>query len=755
MDLSAFYSQFREETQENIRVLSETLVSIEQLPVGGPERRASLDRVFRAVHTVKGSARMLGFEPIGQLAHVMETLLGELRQGERELDPPLADQLLRGGDALLDLTIAAVEGRPSSLDLAALLASFEGSPPAALQLVASEQAPAPAESRPQPLAPAPSPQPPAPKAPSPFATRSANRQTVRVRVDRLDKLINLAGELVVDQQFLAHHSERLSELESLIEQQTRAARMLADELARLRFSQSQRQLIDGHLGRLLSSGDQLRRLAIREGEQLERYSSQHGAMVDDLEREVLAARMVPIATLFASIPRAVRDLAGATHKQVALELVGETTELDRKVIELLSDPILHLVRNAIDHGIEPPADRAAAGKPLAGKLRIAADASGGEVRVIISDDGRGMDPQQLRETAARRGLISADQARLLSDAESYELIFAPGFSTATLITEISGRGVGMDVVRSNITDLGGQVTVESQLGQGSKITLSLPLTLITTRIILVRLGRSLYALPASGCKGTLWVYRSQVDMVEGRETIEHGGKTISLVYLADMLGVEAEGAYKRGVRSPALLIGSGGRMVAAIVDDLVDEREAVVKPLGPLFERQRIYGGAVQLGDGGLVLLLNPLLLARRIGSAQRSKARNSVATPSARARVLVSDDSFTTRELIKSILSSAGYAVTAAVDGQDALDKLRAGAYDLVVSDVEMPRVDGFQLTSRIRRELGRQDLPVILITSLASDAHKRQGLEAGAQAYFVKSQFNQDSLLEVIQQLLGHEEL
>ena len=749
MDLSAFYSQFREETQENIRVLSETLVSIEQLSAGGSERRASLDRVFRAVHTVKGSARMLGFESIGQLAHVMESLLGALRQGERELDPPLTDQLLRGGDALLDLTVAAVEGRTPNVDLASLLASFDSDSPAVAKQPAVEHGPALMNggSVAGPTATL------APSAPA-ATSRSANRQTVRVRVDRLDKLINLAGELVVDQQFLAHHSERLNELKGMIEQQARAASLLADELARLRFSQSQRQLIDGHLGRLLAEGEQLRHLAVREGEQLERYNSQHRAMVDDLEREVLAARMVPIATLFASIPRAVRDLAQATNKQVALDLVGETTELDRKVIELLSDPILHLVRNAIDHGIEPPEARAATGKPLVGKLRIAADASGGEVRVTISDDGYGMDPQQLRDIAARRGLISTEQARLLSDAESFELIFAPGFSTATLITEISGRGVGMDVVRSNITDLGGQVMVESQLGRGSKITLSLPLTLITTRIIVVRLGPVLYALPASGCKGTLWVYRSQVHTVEGRGTIEHGGKTVPLVYLADMLSVEAEGTYKRGIRSPALLIGSGGRLIAAIVDDLVDEREAVVKPLGPLFERQQIYGGAVQLGDGGLVLLLNPLLLARRLASAQRSKARNGVATPRARARVLVSDDSFTTRELIKSILSSAGYAVTAAVDGQDALDKLRDGAYDLVVSDVEMPRVDGFQLTSRIRHELGQQDLPVILITSLASDAHKRQGLEAGAQAYFVKSQFNQDSLLEVIQQLLGHEE-
>jgi two-component system chemotaxis sensor kinase CheA len=410
------------------------------------------------------------------------------------------------------------------------------------------------------------------------------------------------------------------------------------------------------------------------------------------------------------------------------------------------------VRNAIDHGIEPPAERAAIGKPEVGSIVVSAEALGGEVRVTISDDGRGMNPARLRDRAVRLGMLRADEAARLSDPDALDLIFLPGFSTAAMVTDISGRGVGMDVVRSNISELSGQVLVESQLGRGTQIVLTLPLTLVTTRVLLVRLGKASFAIPASGCQGTIWVQRGQLRSIEGQPTMIHDGRDVVVRPMAELLGVVAEEPLGRSERAPAVLVGSPQRLIALLVDALLDEREAVVKPLGPIMARQRSYSGAIQLGDGGLVLLLNPLILIQSAGSA-RSSSANPAPAPRRRPRLLVCDDSFTTRELIRSILQSAGYDVTSAVDGADALDKLRAQPYDLVVSDVEMPRVDGFQLTARIHSELAMHDLPVVLITSLASEEHRRRGLEAGAQAYIVKSQFDQGSLLEVIQQLLGTE--
>jgi two-component system chemotaxis sensor kinase CheA len=561
-------------------------------------------------------------------------------------------------------------------------------------------------------------------------------------------MLNLAGELVVGQQVLDDHAERLAALEELAERQARALRELEDELARLRFSAAQRQALDRRILALREVSDEARSVAQRQVERLGRHLAQHNLLVEDLEQEVMAARLLPVATLYAGLPRAVRDLAQATGKDVRLELLGETVELDRKVLELVNDPLLHLVRNAVDHGLEPPAERAAAGKPPQGAIVVRAEAAGGEVRLTVRDDGRGMDPRQLRERAVRLGLLDADAAALLSDAEACELIFLPGFSTAPAVTEISGRGVGMDVVRANIAELGGQVRVESQLGRGSEIALTLPLTLVTTRVLLVQVGQMRLALPAGSCRGLTWVRRGELRAVGGQQTVSRDGATVAVMGLAELIGVEAPRPLAAAERAPALLAGAARQPVALLVDALLDEREAVVKPLGALLARQRRFGGAVQLGDGSLVLLLNPATLTQ---SGRPTAAAPAPAAAPARRRLLVVDDSFTTRELIRSILQSAGYEVTAAVDGADGLDKLRSAPYDLVVSDVEMPRLDGFQLAAAVSAGRAGAPVPVVLITSLAAAEHRRRGLEAGASAYIVKSQFNQESLLDVVRQLLA----
>jgi two-component system chemotaxis sensor kinase CheA len=578
---------------------------------------------------------------------------------------------------------------------------------------------------------------------------------VRVRVDRLDKLINLTGELVVGHQMLTDHTAMLYELNAVLQAHERELLTLDALLRDLHLSPNQRQRLDQHINTLLNQSDQSYQLVRTQLDRFSRHVDQQGMLIGDLEQEVMAARMLPISTVLSTLPRAVRELANATNKEVDLRIQGETTELDRKLLEALNDPLLHLVRNAIDHGVEPPDTRVASGKPRQGLIEVSAGATGGEVHITIADDGRGMAPQKLRELAVQKGLIGKENAALLSDQEALELVFLPGFSSAQMITDISGRGVGMDVVRTNINELGGQVSLESQPGKGTRITLILPLTIVTTRILLIRLGPYTFALPASGCHGIIWAQQDHIRTLEGREMITHDGQTIPLMRMADLMQLEAETPFQNGNREPAVLIGSSKKLMSLLVDQLLDEREAVVKPLGPVFERQRRYNGAVQLGDGQLVLLLNPIALVQAARGITQPRITISAAPlqPHRRPRLLVAEDSFTTRELIRSILQSAGYEVTAAIDGHDALDKLRMQPYDLVVTDVEMPKVDGFQLTSRIREELGEHDLPVVIITSLASDEYRRRGLEAGAQAYIVKSQFNQDNLLNVIQQLLGHE--
>ncbi len=782
MDLSVFHNQFREETHENVRILSAGLLALERMSdQGAPDARAQIHAMFRAIHTIKGSARLLGFEQIGRLAHTMEHILDTVRNGHRMIDRTLANDLLRGADAILELTTAAVENRTASIDTEQLLATFAQSladgesavaqPETTRVSTTSAQVPKQSAAH-QPAAKVDHPSAgEAPgiqerpdgdsngtagatqaDAPARFQSRQANRQTVRVRVDRLDRLINLTGELVVGQQVLMTHVQALHELTKLIQHQERALLDLETELNQIRFSPTQRQILDDRLATLLHNGMQTRQLLNRQVDQFGLLANQQGVLVGDLEQEVMAARLLPVATVFAALPRAVRELAHAMQKEVVLEVSGETTEMDRKMLEALNDPLIHLIRNAVDHGIEMPDVRVAAGKTPEGRIRISAETYGGEVRIEISDDGRGMDPAVLRDVAVRKGLISAENVALLSDTEALELIFLPGFTTTPIITDISGRGVGMDVVRSNIGELGGQISIESRPGQGTRITLSLPLTLVTTRILLVKTGTQMFALPATGCRGAIWVHQQDIRTIEGRATVWYKQQTLPLLKLADLLHIESPPAFQHRERMPAVLIGNTQRQLGLLVDQLYDEREAVVKPLGALFEQRRRYSGAVQLGDGQLVLLLNPIILSQTARGMALTGPTTGITHERRRAHLLIADDSFTTRELIRSILQSAGYTVTVACDGLDALDKLRTQAYDLVISDVEMPRVNGFQLTTRIRQELGLQHLPVVIITSLASDEHRRKGLEVGAQAYIVKNQFNQDNLLEVVQQLLGH---
>lgn len=813
MDLSRFYNQFREETTENIRVFGDGMLILEKASsLADPGIREQLDTVFRSMHTIKGSSRLLGFGAIGRLAHTMEHILGAIRDGTHSFNRALIDDMLKSSDALLEMTIAAVEGGSTSINVDELIErltrSLEGAVGGA---PAQAAAAAPAPGKPatkskeeqesdalkariaarkarvreqreaktpaadqQPAEPETSTAPPPRPAPAPPAedlvprvapsdsifkqlstkgtSRTSKYQTVRVRVDRLDNLINLTGELVVGQQMEVDHVQFLQNLSDMLQQQERETLALDTTIRNMRVSPEQRRVLEQHMNMLLNTGDQVRRLLRGQMEQFRRHVDHQGVLTNDLEQEVMAARLMPVSTVFSTLPRAVRELTSATGKEVELVIRGETTELDRKLLEALNDPLLHIIRNAIDHGIEPPDEREEKGKTRQGWVVVSAEATGGDVHVSVKDDGRGMDPKRLRTTAVQKGLISKENAVLLSEQEALELIFLPGFSSAQMITDISGRGVGMDIVRTNINELGGQVMVESEVGNGSTITLILPLTIVTTRILLLAVGSHTFALPASGCHGIIWVNREDIRTIEGRETIGHEGQTIPLLRMADLLQVESRASFRNGSREPAVLIGSAQRLLSLVVDQLVDEREAVVKPLGSLFENQRRYSGAVQLGDGNLVLLLNPVSLVQSArGIAQTRSTATSVTGVAKRPHLLVVEDSFTTRELIRSILQSAGYDVTVAVDGHDALDKLRIQPYDLVVTDVEMPRVDGFELTLRIREELGDQETPVVIITSLASDEYRQRGLEAGAQGYIVKSQFNQDNLLEVIQQLLG----
>lgn len=752
MDLSSFYLQFRDETAENLRKISDGLSSLETAQLADGERKATIDALFRAMHTIKGSARMLGLERVGQIAHDCEHTLSAVREGRLTITPPLADILMRSGDVIQEHIQASIDGSTPVLDTEDFRHSLLSSLPSTAPATNGSTAPPKAVDKAPAQAPTTPPSDSLPRASLPAPTAPSarpQRQTIRVRVDRLDRLLNLAGELKVNGQVEGQHLQNMQEISQLLQQQTRSLLALDRELKQLRFSPTQREAIDRHLNASLNRAEAISNQITNATTQFGRHTTRSGQIVQDLEQEVMAARLLPISTSYSHLPRAVRDIGRSLQKDVELLLQGEEIELDRKAIEALGEPLTHLLRNAVDHGIEPPEERERLGKPRQGTIIVRARSYGASVQISVSDDGRGMNPQHIREAAIHKGIINSTTAGILSDSEALELIFAPGFSTAAMITDVSGRGVGMDVVRTQTVELGGNVSLESQLGKGTTITLTIPLTLVTTRVLLIEANRQLFGVPVSGCKGLTWISEADVRTIEGRLILPRAEGIAPLLHINELLGLGSAQPLGKE-RVPALLIGTSSRTIAVLIDRLLDEREVVIKALGPLMEKQRRYTGAFQLGDGRLVLLLNPVTLVLRSQGLAMISAPTSTTTER-KTRLLVVDDSFATRELIRSILSAAGYDVTTAYDGLDALDKLRDESYDLVVSDVEMPRVDGFQLTSRIRNELKLQDLPVIIITSLASEAHRRQGLEAGAQAYIVKSQFNQSNLIDTIRQLIG----
>ncbi|MDW8145229.1 MAG: ATP-binding protein [Roseiflexaceae bacterium] len=547
MDLASFYSQFRDETAENLRIITDGLMALERNNLEGEARRERIDAIFRAMHTIKGSARMLGLEDIGKVAHTCEHILAAVRDGRRTLDRFLIDELLKGSDAILELLTAAIDGRPSSVDVEALTNRLgRGAPQPALS---TEM---PAATSPEPL------QPSVDEGAPQHVTKSGReriRQTVRVRVDRLDRLLNLAGELSIDRQVEDMHLQALEELKGLLERQQRSLLTLEAELRRMHLAPNQRQLFEREMNSALNASERAGSIVRSQLDRIGQHTMHKAQLIDDLEQEVMAIRLTPVATLYANLPRAVRELARDLGKEASLALIGETTELDRKVIEMLSDPMVHLIRNAIDHGIEPPEERQRLGKPRQGLIEIAAQAQGGRVLISVRDDGRGMDPQQLREAAVRKGLIDADAAAALSDQEALELIFIPGFTTAKIITDVSGRGVGMDVVRTNLAEIGGEVQIELQLGVGTTVTLSLPLTLVTTRVLLIEAGGQLFGFPASGCQGTVWVRRNQIRTVEGRAVFQHNQILTPLLRLDELLGIANGHPFASAARAPALLIG--------------------------------------------------------------------------------------------------------------------------------------------------------------------------------------------------------
>jgi two-component system, chemotaxis family, sensor kinase CheA len=705
---------YREECDEHIQKLNDGLLALERAP-----QQAPIDEILRSAHSLKGASRMMGFKNLETLAHYLETLLTQLNRGEREATPAMMEAMYRDIDAVTQALSALVEGTETpSID--ALIDE--------LRVAAGEKAPEPAAPT---TAVAESRERPAPGAVRPPASRDGGASaltSIRVQTDRLDHLMNQAGELLVAK---IEALDNLRQIEDTLDSLEEWRRRLAREP-------------QGHLfGRIERVGDDLSRVLQRLSDNTRRLE----LLVDGLHEGVRDLRLLPVSTILEPFFRMVRDLSQELGKEVELVLEGTATRLDKKILEELREPLIHLVRNSLDHGIEPPEERERKGKPARGKLVISARQEGTKILVIVKDDGKGLDRRAVADAAVAKGLVSAEEIQRWPDGEVLDLIFHPGFSTAAGVTEISGRGIGLDAVLERLENLKGSIVTESKPGEGVTFTLSLPLTLSTTHALLFQCGGDVFCLPTDALEKTLLVAPDDIARVEGKAAVVIDGTPLAFAWLADVLNLPKE---EKPGAIPALLLQGGKGKVVFGVEALLGEEEIVVKALGKFFGHMPLISGGTILGKGEIALILSPNELLRAVSHQARATAPVAVRAvaprPAVKKRVLVVEDTLTTRTLEKNILEAAGFDVTTAVDGEDGLIKLYEKTFDIIVSDVQMPRLDGIALTERIKKDPRFKDLPVILVTALQTEADKRRGIEAGADAYLTKAVFDQKRFLEIV---------
>lgn len=764
-DRSAFIQKFQEEATEYLQRLNEGVITLE----GDPKNRELIDQMLRDAHTLKGSSRMVGLLDISDIAHRLEDIMVKIRDGEMQFDPSMSDSFFEALDAivflkdnagkdvseqidvasLLDRLAAVASGSPSEASEAPPSAEPQPTPPVAAGPVPHESE-APHTSEPEPAAAAPGPQqaPAQPAAEEKLQTRV--QQTVRIRTEQVDRLLNLVSEVVISQIKAEQHARDLRAAQALANDLYQAWRRVNASLA---FDVQRAGAASDDLGII---DEMVTELKNRMTHMLKEYSdevSRASTVVADLQEHSMAIRMLPVSTVFNAFPRAVRDLARQFKKEVDLVIEGGDTELDKKVLEEINDPLIHIMRNAVDHGIEPVEKRRELGKPEKGTIRLAARQEGDHIVIEISDDGAGIDPAAVKAAAVRKGYITESEAKSMSDREATYLIFEAGFSTSPIITEISGRGVGMDVVREFIVDkLKGSLDVESRPGEGTTFRLTIPLTLAIIRALLVRVSGQVFAIPTASIEETLRIDPAEVIKAEGREVIRRQRRTIPLVHLRDVLGLPAdEEAETR--KLPVVTIGFSGHRMGFLVDAFVGEQQIVIKTLGSHLKHVDNVAGVTILGAGEVVPILNvPDLMANaRRMTGKTAGTRVKPAEERGPRRVLICEDSFTTRELERSIFEAAGYVVETATDGAAGLTKLRGGLQvDAVVTDVQMPNMTGFELTRAIKSDDALKDIPVIIVTSLEREEEKAEGIEAGADAYITKSVFNQDTLLDTVERLI-----
>ena len=765
---------YKTSSNEHLQKLEADLMILEK----NPQDTAALEEFLREAHTLKGDSRMLGLDEIEMLVHQLEDCMEGIKAGHNEITAELCDRLYQGIDAINQLSHQAITGESANIDPVAVLASLmdlSGNSPAATEpdffgdgddnffgdeddffgsdatpeqftedLFADEPSADESSFIVQTIA--------SPKPEQSVATPVINQDyqidTIRVEPQKLDALMTQASELSVTRLRISQQMAEIEQISALwsewVKQDssivTEIEQALAPELLQplKQFLSNTEQRVD-FLGSLINN---LRTRANEDGASL-------GIISDRLESGINGLRQLPLATVFNIYPRMVRDLARQQGKEIELIIEGGDTKADKRILEEIKDPLLHLIRNAIDHGIETPAERLAQGKATTATLILRGYQMGSSIGIDISDDGRGLDVTNISNTAIRRQVRTEAEIAAMSESEIQSLIFASGFSTRTEITELSGRGVGLDVVRANVERLKGAIQVTSVPGNGCKFQVRLNTSLATTKVLIVEIERTLYALPLEFIQTMITLSPQDIYELEGKPTITFEEQPLSIKRLSSLLQLPTPQDKRPKNYLSCIVLQVGSDLFGVIVDDLVDQQDIVLKPQSKLLKRIPNITGATILGSGEVCMILNPvdLLHSLRKGSWNAVPSATSLATKN---RLLLVEDSIIILTQMHRLLKGAGYEITVAENGLLGLQQVQAQEFDIVLSDVEMPQMTGLEMTAKIRQNSKYDRLPIVLITTLASREDKRRGMAAGANAYLTKGDFNQQLLLKTLAQLI-----
>ncbi len=747
---------FSLEAEAQTQILSTGLLALER----DPTQADHLESCMRAAHSLKGAARIVGVDAGVSVAHVMEDCLVSAQEGRLYLRPEHIDALLQGTDLLM--RIATPDNAPGITDIEAYVAlmGLLLDPMALAAPISTPIAPFMAEPEPVALAPVievpvpviePLPVAPADPPVKNRRTTDTGERVLRVTAERLNSLLDLSSKSLVETLRLKPHLATMQRLKRVQGNGLRALENLNALLKDQTLSLEAQEALDD-ARRLLAESQQL---LVEKNAELDEFAWQASQRAQVLYDTALACRMRPFADVLAGQARMVRDLGRSLGKQVRLEIEGEKTQVDRDVLEKLEAPLTHLLRNAVDHGIETPEQRVLAGKPAEGLIRLRASHQAGLLVLELSDDGNGVDLEKVRRSIIERHLSPAETAAQLSEEELLTFLFLPGFSLRDKVTEVSGRGVGLDAVQHMVRQLHGAVVLEQTAGEGSHFHLEVPLTLSVVRSLVVEVGDEAYAFPLAHIERMCDLEPADIVQVEGRQHFWYEGRHVGLVAASQLLQRPASQGRQETLK--VVVIREREAIYGVAVERFIGERTLVVLPLDErLGKVQDISAGAL-LDDGSVVLIVDVEDMLRSVdkllntGRLERIARQGNQVVEAARKRILVVDDSLTVRELQRKLLLNRGYDVAVAVDGMDGWNALRSEDFDLLITDIDMPRMDGIELVSLLRRDNRLQSLPVMVVSYKDREEDRRRGLDAGADYYLAKASFHDDALLDAVVELIG----